>query len=202
MADTQTIPSEAYWAQKTGAFMRETISEIEAAPAPVMIAAAKIDFAHFAQLGPDIIDDITNSGKIDRDRCIYVIGLDDEADDDEINEAFRYAKANLRFALPKHNKRSSRTLYVGSSCATGKRTNTLRTRLRQHLLGTSKVTSALSLAKWTSNLPGGISLTVWQYPSFGEGEEADRSARRVVLAVEDWLSHTLQPMLGRRGSQN
>lgn len=202
MTGINQIPNTSDWAQQAGSHLRAIIEEIETAPAPEFIGQLNMPFSRLATEARPAIENLTKDERIERDRCVYIISLDDVADPEEVSEAFKYAKANLSYALPKHNKSHSRTLYVGSSCATGKRKNTMRMRLQQHLLGTSKVTSALSLAKWTSTLAGGVTVSVWQYPSFGDDTEGDQAARRIVLAIEDWLSHKLKPMLGRRGSQN
>jgi hypothetical protein len=196
------IPDVASWAQATATELRAAVDHIAAAPVPEHLGEAKIRFATLSQDAGPAIDMLTTDGRIDRDRCLYVISLDREADPEALKAAFTKAKHRSDLKLPQNNYDLSSTLYVGSSCATHRRTGTLRSRLRQHLIAAPRGTYALSLATWTSELPGGITVSAWQYPTAGQGEEGDRAARRIVLAVEDWLAGELKPMLGRRGSRN
>jgi hypothetical protein len=82
-------------------------------------------------------------------------------------------------------------LYVGSSYATGTRKGTLATRLAQHLGLSGGTTYAMHLAQWAAAIPGGVDVTVLQYPPGIRRED--------LLAIEDHLSARLGPMLGRRG---
>jgi hypothetical protein len=145
---------------------------------------------------------LTGVDQIDRDRCIYVLTLDEQADPKALINAFRIEKEKGSLKLPQDNKEASRVLYVGSSCATKNRRGTLRTRLLQHVLTAPQGTYALQLSKWTSELAGGVIKEAWQYPTAGDGPKGDDAARRIVLAVEDWLATKLKPMLGRRGSRH
>ena len=125
--------------------------------------------------------------------------LNDKADPDEVLRVFRQEKALKERALPQDNGEPSRTLYVGSSFATKNRRGTLKTRLTHHLVEAPKGTFALSLAYWAHRCRGGIILKAWQYP---ETECERKNYRQAILAVEDQMSQTLRPMLGRRGIRN
>lgn len=196
------IPDIASWPESTAADLRKVADEVAASAAPECLGEKRLSFGSLAEHAGDAIDQLTTSGIIDRDRCVYVLTLDDGANVDDVKAAFVNAKSLPDIKLPQDNGAVSNTLYVGSSCATKKRKGTLRSRLRHHLIKAPKGTYALSLAQWTSHLKGGLILRAWQFPSAGEGNEGDLAARRVVLAVEDWLSNELKPILGRRGSRN
>ena len=131
-----------------------------------------------------------------------MIELDNDADADELHAAYLNAKSRTDLALPQDNSQISNIVYVGSSFATANRKNTLRDRLRQHLLKAPRGTYALSLSEWAHKLRGGIIVSAWQYPAHWRGANAEADARRVVLAIEDWLAGKLKPMLGRRGSRS
>lgn len=196
------IPDPASWAQSTTAQLRRAVDHIAAAPVPAHLGEERLCFATLAEKAGAAIDRLTTDGRIDRDRCLYIITLDDEADGKALKVAFDEAKQRPDLKLPQNNSDVSGTLYVGSSCATHKRAGTLRSRLRQHLIMAPRGTYALSLAEWTSRLQGGLVINAWQYPSAGDGKEGDDAARSIVLAIEDWLAGELKPMLGRRGSRH
>lgn len=200
-------PDATSWAQAAADEMRKSADAVAAAPEPLHLREERVLFAQLGKGTHDLIDRLAPQDLIDRDRCLYVFGLDDEADPEAIMRAYREAKErpDPKLKLPQNNfvsSTTSRVLYVGSSCATGKRKHTLRSRLSQHLLCAPAGTYALSLAKWASGLEGGLVVNTWQYPSLGEGPEGDKAARHLVLAIEDWLSNKLAPMLGRRGSRH
>jgi hypothetical protein len=136
------------------------------------------------------------------DRCVYVFRLTEI----EAVASLRYKMAEIvghkkaktgDFGASKYvaqynaNAADSCNLYVGSSFATGKRTNTLASRLAQHLGISNETTYAMYLARWAYALPGGVRITVYQYPH--------HTIREDVLAIEDYLAGTLNPLLGRRG---
>lgn len=195
------IPDATSWAEAAADEMREAAEAVAAASMPEHLGKEWFCFAKLGEGTQIVIDRLTPQDRIDRDRSLYVVSLDDEADPEEILRAYAEAKQRRDLKLPQNNLVTSNVLYVGSSCATAKRTNTLRGRLRQHLISAPKGTYALSLAKWASHLPGGLVVNTWQYPSLGEGPDGDKAARHVVLAIEDWLANKLKPMLGRRGSR-
>ena len=201
MAKTQ-IPDCAFWAEATAAELRRRADDLAAAPTPDYLGEERLCFATLAVEADSAIDRLTADGKIDRDRCVYVIALDGDADPDALKAAFRDARERGGLKLPQDNSDVSETLYVGSSCATKMRSGTLRTRLKQQLVRAPAGTYALSLAQWTAHLRGGLVLRAWQYHSAADGPDGDRAARQIVLAVEDWLSESLKPMLGRRGSRH
>lgn len=196
------MPDPSSWAQATAAQLSKTIEDVAAAPAPFHLGEERLDFSKLALQAGAAIDRLTADGRIDRDRCIYVISLDSKADAKALKTDFMEAKQRTDLKLPQNNIDISTTLYVGSSCATHKRTRTLHSRLRQHLIAAPNATYALSLAEWTSHLQGGLIVNAWQYPSIGTEKKGDNAARRIVLAVENWLAGELEPMLGRRGSRH
>lgn len=196
------ILDPASWSQAATVAMRKLIDQIAAAPAPEHLGQEHLRFATLSDEAEAAILRLTAEGRIDRDRCLYIITLNSETDGDALKAAFRTARQRPDLKLPQDNYELSSTLYVGSSCATQKRKGTLRSRLRQHLNTAPRGTYALSLAEWASNLRGGFTIDAWQYPSVGLGTEGDDAARRIILAVEDWLSGELKPMLGRRGSRH
>lgn len=194
------IPDRASWGEATATELRKVATSVADAPTPEHLGEKRLPFSTIRDDADAAIFDLTSS--IGRDRCIYVITLDEDADLEAVKAAYDEAKQRSDLKLPQDNGGLSATLYVGSSCATKKRTATFRSRLRQHLIKAPKGTYALSLAEWASGLRGGLVINAWQYPSAGEGLEGDETARRVVLAVEDWLSGQLKPVLGRRGSRH
>lgn len=196
------IPDLDSWAVATATDLRKVAEQVAVAPVPDYLGEERLRFTTIAEDAAAAVARLTMPGRIDRDRCIYVLTLDERADADALKSAYNDAKLRSDLKLPQDNNAASNVLYVGSSCATKKRKATLKTRLSHHLGRAPKGTYALSLAEWTSQLTGGIILQAWQYPSFGEGPAGDDAARRVVLAVEDWLSNELEPILGRRGSRH
>lgn len=196
------ITDPASWAQAATIELRKIAENVATASTPQLLGVEQLEFKKLAETAGAAIDRLTLNGKIDRDRCIYVITLDDDADPEALQNMFVDTKKLSDLKLPQPNHNLSKTMYVGSSCATHKRAGTLRNRLRQHLIKAPKGTYALSLASWASELEGGLLLRAWQYPAAGEGEEGDAMARTIVLAIEDWLSGELKPMLGRRGSRH
>ncbi len=191
----------ACWASEAAARLHKTADSLAVAPSPKYLGAEPLRFATLDVTADAAIKRLTDTSLIDRDRCLYVITLDAEADAGEVSIAFDTAKLRSELRLPQKNCTISDTLYIGSSCATKNRKATLRNRLRQHLIKAPSGTYALSLGAWASHLEGGIVVTAWQYPSMGDGREGDDTARGIVLAVEDWLASERKPMLGRRGSR-
>lgn len=202
LSDKNSVPDFRGWAAGAAKELHNVADQIASVSAPEYLGGVGISFARLVEEADDAIAALTADGRIDRDRCIYVMLLDDEADPEALLTKYRDAKGRLDLNLPQDNKSTSGALYVGSSCATNKRKGTLRSRLRQHLIKAPRGTYALSLSEWTSGLSGGIILSAWQYPKLGDGPEGDKSARNIVLAIEEWLAGELQPMLGRRGSRH
>jgi len=187
------------WNMHAAQTLRDKAQMIEKAPSPCFLGKEYISFKHMEDEAPAAIARLTDSSAIDRDRCIYLIEIDAQSDAQAIQDTFRKAKRDLKLKLPKDNDNLSQCLYVGSSFATGKRKRTLRTRLRQHIIGANVSTFGLSLSKWTAGLKGGVSVSAWQYPAMNRSEE---EMREIILAVEDWLSGQRKPMLGQRGIRN
>lgn len=190
------------WADATASELRRVADRIAAAPPPEHLGEIRLCFAKLAEKDSTAIVELTHDDKIDRDRCLYVISLDDKASSKAFVKAYEEAKNRRDLRLPQNNDHESNILYVGSSCATQNRRHTLRNRLRQHLFGKSMHTYALSLACWATKLQGGIIINAWQFTAINVAEGGDHAARTVVLAVGDWLSGQLKPMLGRRGSRH
>ena len=136
------------------------------------------------------------------DRCVYVFELTnsdalpllrkamEKITKDKKDKTGGFA-ANAYVAKYNAGAKDSLALYVGSSFATGKRIRTLLTRLTQHLGLSNGTTYAMHLARWTNSLPGGVGITVYQYPN--------ETCRDDISAIEDYLSVKLDPLLGRRG---
>jgi hypothetical protein len=192
----------ANWARAVAGHLHKEADHVAAAPIPTSLGKEILRFDDLKGKAEGAIGRLTGRDQIDRDRCIYVLALDEQANRETLISAFKSAKETKRLKLPQVNSVKSRVLYVGSSCATKSRARTLLTRLRQHLIGPPSGTYAMHLSEWASELAGGVIIQAWQYPSVGEGEKGDDAARRVVLAVEDWLANELKPILGRRGSRH
>lgn len=196
------IPDVTGWADAATKRLQAAANKVATAPLPTKLAEERLTFANLRDEAGPAIERLTGDGRIDRDRCLYVIALDWDGTAEALYAAYGKAKSRDELHLPQDNHQISDIVYVGSSCATNSRKNTLRSRLRQHLIKAPKGTYALSLAEWTHGLPGGIIVSAWQYPAHWIGANADADARHVVLAVEDWLASKLKPMLGRRGSRH
>ena len=196
------IPDVESWAKAAASNLCNVAEKVAVAPAPKVLGEERLRFSVLRETAETSIARLTAKEGIDRDRCLYVITLDDAVDPEALKSAFCDAKKRDDLKLPQDNQLISDVLYVGSSCATKNRKRTLRSRLRQHLIRSDKGTYALSLAEWTSKLSGGIIVKGWQYPYIGEGPEGEVSGRKIVLAVEDWLAAETRPMFGRRGSRN
>jgi hypothetical protein len=194
-----TIPDSKLWNKEAANLMSERAKILSSAPYPENLGEIEISFSNLQQ-GVENLSTIVQ--KIDRDRCIYIFRIKDDAEIKNVRKKFCGAKKSPGLKLPQLNDSESNILYVGSSCATQNRKKTLLTRLRQHILKAPKGTYALSLSEWASGLNGGFIVNAWQYPSMGEGAEGDKAARSMVLAVEDWLAEELKPMFGRRGSRH
>lgn len=196
------IPDITGWASAATKRLQAAADKVATAPLPAKLAEIRLAFANLKDEAGPAIERLTGDSRIDRDRCIYVLALDCEATAEEFYKAYGKAKSRGDLYLPQDNHQKSDIVYVGSSCATGKRKNTLRSRLHQHLIKAPRGTYALSLAEWTRDLRGGVIVSAWQYPAHWTGANADTNARHVVLAMEDWLASKLAPMLGRRGSRH
>ncbi len=202
MSSDALIPDATLWASGTGAKLHALAEMVESSPCPKKLGAERVRFGATLTELNNAIERLTDPEKIDRDRCIYIIIADRDVDLAAFKDAFFKAKSRDDLKLPQDNNDVGPVLYVGSSCATGSRKRTLRSRLKQHLIKASKGTYALSLSGWTGHLSGGFSVHAWQFPSCGDGPNGDYIARHKVLAIEDWLSDLLKPMLGRRGSRH
>lgn len=187
------------WNTHAAMELRRRAERIETAPTPCFLGEEHLSFRSLKDYAADAIDRITGSRAIDRDRCIYIIELDQGTSPEPVMTAYRQAKATSGLRLPRDNGIETRCLYLGSSFATSNRARTLHSRLRQHLIETPNSTYGLSLSKWASDLDGGIVVSAWQYPAMGRNED---EIRNVVLTVEDWLSSQMEPMLGQRGIRN
>ncbi|WP_422097742.1 hypothetical protein [Variovorax sp.] len=92
-------------------------------------------------------------------------------------EKFRYARLNSESG-------ESNTLYVGSS-------ESIRTRIRNHL-GYAVGPSSLNMAYWAGMPDIEIRLQAARYP--------DSLSKEALCDLEDWLSISLSPVFGKRGS--
>lgn len=128
------IPDIECWAGAAATELRRVADSVAAAPNPAYLGEEWLRFSTLADDAGDAIDRLTSDGRIDRDRCLYVFTLDDNADPEALKIAFSDARQRTDLKLPQDNIDVSNTLYVGSSCATRKRKRTLRNRLRQHLI--------------------------------------------------------------------
>jgi hypothetical protein len=92
-------------------------------------------------------------------------------------------KKNLP-AINKEHERS-RILYLG-------RSRSMRSRFRQHTLGSKAGTYGLHLEDWSKPLKLRIKVSIYQFK---------QGATRAVQVLEDGLWDSLQPLLGRRGER-
>lgn len=193
------LPNIRVWGTLAADYLTKTIDLVATMPAPQLLGSKHILFRDLQSKADGVIEKVTAG--IDIDRCIYIIMLDNSAPVRELIECFRDAKKGGHDKLPQYNGGASRCLYVGSSCATKARKRTLQGRLKQHLFRAPKGTYALSLSTWASNLPGGITISTYQFNELRR-EDGEEMSRRVILPIEDWLADELKPLLGRRGSRH
>jgi len=140
-----------------------------------------------------------------KDRYIYIIQASDGTDRikchkqyEEAKEKSKESKENYRaFARinnPSKNKKggsipdwkASPTLYVGSS-------NSISSRIKQHLGFGPNGTFALQTKYWLEGLSGGLNITVWRFSSSIDQD--------VIQALEDGLWEEHKSMFGRRGTR-
>ena len=192
----------ARWNAAAADRLRAVADRVAAAPPPVPVGTeVTLVFAELAEKAIAEIERLTAA--IERDRCVYVFEATTDADLDTLRAEFRKAKDQRKdeMKLPQDNPRAdSRVLYVGSSCATTGRSQTLKSRLKQHLVKAPKGTYALNFSLWAAGQPGGVTIRAYDYAALAGLDDA--TAREVVLAAEDWLSSVLQPLFGRRGSRH
>lgn len=186
------------FAKNTAAALRKQADRVERIDAPVSAGPWVLPFndldSHFRQIKEDI-QHVTAAG----DRCVYVFRLTDPAALGPLRSAMETIEQNKKAKtgeftnVAKYNSGAAdgETLYVGSSFATANRKHTLVTRLAQHLGLSNKTTYAMHLAAWATGLPGGVQISVYQYPI--------DTCRDDISAIEDHLSASLDPILGRRG---
>ena len=190
------------WNAAAADHLRAVADRVAAAPPPTQVGTeVTLAFTELAEKAAAEIDRLTAA--IDRDRCLYVFEATSEVELDELRAAFRKAKKERKdeMKLPEDNEQStSHILNVGSSCATTGRSQTLKSRLKQHLVAANKGTYALNLSLWAADQPGGVVIRAYDYAALAGLD--DDAAREVVLAAEDWLSSELQPLFGRRGSRH
>lgn len=196
------IPPAGTWNREASSRIAEVARQVATTSEPELLGREHIRFDCLENDAARAIDSIAAKGRIARDRTIYVFELDDETTAQDVQEAFSEARSDRSRKLPQFNHSETSTMYVGSSCATKMRTDTLRNRLRQHLISAPTGTYALRLGEWIRGLSGGLYVNAWQYPQINQGDAGDRLARQTVLIVEDWLAERLQPMFGCRGSRN
>lgn len=92
--------------------------------------------------------------------------------------------ANFRYAKLNDSSGESSTLYTGSS-------ESLKKRIRNHL-GYLVGASSLNMAHWVDMPDVEVRLQAARYP--------DSFAKEGLIDLEDWLSVSLSPIFGRRGS--
>ena len=195
------IQESGSFANHASAALREQATRLEKVGMPDLLGPWALRFDDLNS-GFEVVRHEIAHATAGGDRCVYVFALTDPAavplvrtamekitrDKKEKTGAFA---ANQYDAKYNAGARESLTLYVGSSFATGKRTRTLVTRLAQHLGLSNTTTYAMHLAQWAGRFPGSVLITVYQYPN--------ETCRDDILAIEDYLSVTLDPLLGRRG---
>ena len=186
------------WSHLAAEQMREKADRVASAPLPILLGQEHLFFSSLEEDALAAVDRLTQAN-VGKDRCLYLIELDDEADPQEVMSLFRKTKSETPLKLPKDNGITTQCLYIGSSFATGKRKKSLRSRLRQHLLGPGTSTFGLALAQWATMLEGGIYVSTWHYPDDGRPES---TMREIMLAIEEWLSNQKKPMLGQQGIKN
>ena len=195
-----TLESKRF-ASNAAAMIREQAARLDGVAAPDVFGPWPLRFEDL-EAGFNGLKDEIRHATASGDRCIYVFELTDPAalpplrsamdtiTKDKKTKTGAFA-ANNNVAKFNAVAAAGHALYVGSSFATGKRKYTLLTRLAQHLGLSNGTTYAMHLAKWATGLPGGVLITVYQYPN--------DTCRDDISAIEDYLSVTLDPLLGRRG---
>lgn len=199
MHDQDKADDPHNWSSHAACELREKARRLELAPTPCFLGEKQIAFRDLAKEAPNAIRSLTDSLPGYPEQCIYIIELDQGTAAQPVQQAFRRARLLLDLKLPRDNYEQSRCLYVGSSCSTGGRKNTLKTRLTQHLVEAPSATYAMSLSSWASDLEGGILVSAWHYPAMGRTE---KEIREIILAIEDWLAKEMKPMMGQRGIRN
>ena len=196
------LPSDSvHFAHGAANALREQADRLEKCGPPKLAGPWTLQFA---ALNTDFeaIKSQIKAATFEGDRCVYIFELTDHSAvstvREKMTEIAKYKSEKIGDfdsykCISQYNSesRNSGILYVGSSYATKNRKATLATRIKQHLGLSNHTTYAMHLAKWASALRGGVKITVYQYPN-----ETDRED---VLAIEDYLSGKLDPLLGRRG---
>ena len=174
--------------------LRKTASELDSCPAPQVLGPWTVPFGSLEIDGARMLSELYEM--ISEDRSIYMFELTDASATSILRSTLQNLKSTKMhgFSAPKVNlvEGNSRCLYVGSSFATGKRRHTLVARLKQHLGLSNTSTYAMHLQRWARDIPGAITINVWQY-----SKNVDRL---MVLAIEDALAEMHQPLLGKRGT--
>ena len=125
--------------------------------------------------------------KKDSSASIYVISCENGLFPGECHKLYKTKREELKgeYAFARINDTPSKTMYVGSS-------NSIQTRIKQHLGYGAKKTYSLQLRHWITSLEGDIDITIYQ---FSEIEQ------QVLQLMEDALWNKLQPMFGKRGAR-
>jgi hypothetical protein len=155
----------------------------------------QITFSALDQIAPIVNAAIKQA--MDRpDRAVYIIELTRPEQPQMIRSLFRKLKKEKsgdRLPLDNINAPDdSLCLYIGSSCSTEKRQQTLAGRIMQHLTRAPQGTYALKLSTWASDIPGDLILRAFQFNDISHS---------TLLALEDYLSQKHQPLFGRRGKK-
>ncbi|ADU38103.1 hypothetical protein [Variovorax paradoxus] len=135
-----------------------------------------------------IADRLRHWTKLSR-RWIYVFDTTaTQAERKALVESFSKARdgktAKFRYARLNDIRGESSTLYIGSS-------ESLRTRIRNHL-GYAVGPSSLNMAYWVDAPDIEMRLQAARYP--------DSLSKEALCDLEDWLSVSLSPVFGKRGS--
>ena len=184
------------WVDGAVKVLRDEINLLEQGPIARKIGCWNIAFSALHQEAPNIKAAITKA--MDRpDQSIYIMELKQPDQARLVRKLFRKLKDEKKEdRLPLDNKNApddSLCLYIGSSYSTKKRYQTLAGRIMQHLTGAPRGTYALKLATWASDIPGDLVLRAFQFD--------DTISHSTLLALEDYLSRTHEPLFGRRGKR-
>lgn len=193
------VPDLEIWHSDTSSALIQNAETVKSAVLPAHLGQFDIGFSQLRGHTDTALDNLFQNVVFHGRHAIYVISLADDARLEALLATATLAKeSGMRLPQSNPNAADSRVIYVGSSCSAGQGVCSIRTRLRQHLVSAPSGTYALRLAEWAAEVDGGVQIDVWLY-NLNSPEGAELVSRNTVLAVEDWLSVTLQPKFGRRG---
>lgn len=120
-------------------------------------------------------------------RYIYIIQATETTDVVLCRHQYENAKSTkekARAYARLNDSKDSKVFYVGSSSSLGDR-------IKQHLGFGPKGTFALHVTHWSSDIPGGLTISIFRFPP--------NIDQNVIQAIEDGLWEKHRPIFGRRG---